>query len=54
MTTNEKIAAIRETLTDALDAEVDFQRIGAVSYAREMALVAQTCKEQLARLMLEV
>ena len=37
MTTTEKIAAIREALADALEAEADFRRIGATNYAREMA-----------------
>jgi hypothetical protein len=53
-TASEKIDAIRETLAEALEAEADFRRIGALSYAREMALMAQTCKEQLASLELEV
>jgi hypothetical protein len=52
MTTNEKITAIRETLADALDAEADFRRIGATTFAHEMALVAVTCREQLTRLAL--
>ena len=45
MTTTEKIAAIRETLAGALEAESDFRRIGATNYAREMALMATTCRE---------
>ena len=50
MTTTEKIAAIREALADALEAEADFRRIGATNYAQEMALMATTCREQIARL----
>jgi hypothetical protein len=53
MTTNEKITAIRETLAGAIEAEADFRRIGAYKYAHEMALMAVTCREQLARLELE-
>jgi hypothetical protein len=52
MTTSEKITAIRETLAGALEAEADFRRIGAMNYAHEMALMATTCREQLARLAL--
>ena len=52
MTTSEKITAIRETLAGALDAESDFRRIGATTLAHEMALMATTCREQLARLAL--
>jgi hypothetical protein len=52
MTTTEKITAIREALADALEAEADFRRVGATYYAHEMALVAVTCREQLARLAL--
>jgi hypothetical protein len=52
MTTSEKITAIRETLADAIDAEADLRRAGMPSYAREMALMATTCREQLARLAL--
>ena len=50
MTTHEKITAIREALADALEAESDFRRIGATNYAHEMALMAVTCREQIARL----
>jgi hypothetical protein len=53
MTTTEKITAIREALAGALEAEADFRRIGATTYAHEMALMAVTCREQLARLELE-
>jgi hypothetical protein len=53
MTTSEKINAIREALADAIEAEADFRRIGAMNYAREMALMATTCREQIARLELE-
>ena len=49
-TTAAKLEAIRECLSDALDAEADFQRIGALSYAREAAQCAATCREQIARL----
>ena len=52
MTTAEKITAILETLADALKAEADFRSIGATNYAREMALMAVTCREQIARLTL--
>jgi hypothetical protein len=52
MTTSEKITAIRETLAGAIEAEADFRRIGAMNYAREMALMAVTCREQIARLSL--
>jgi hypothetical protein len=52
MTTIEKITAIRETLAGAIEAEADFRRVGALSYAREMAAMATTCREQLARLSL--
>jgi hypothetical protein len=50
MTTSRKITAIRETLAGALEAEADFRRIGAYKYAHEMALMAVTCREQIARL----
>ena len=50
MTTNEKIDAIREALADFLEAESDFRRIGATTLAHEMALMATTCREQIARL----
>jgi hypothetical protein len=53
MTTSEKITAIREALADALEAEADFRRIGATTFAHEMALMAVTCREQIARLELE-
>jgi hypothetical protein len=49
-TTAAKLDAIRETLADALEAEADFRHLGALIYAREMALVAVTCREQIARL----
>jgi hypothetical protein len=49
-TTAAKLDAIRETLADAIDAEADFRRVGALSYAREAAQCAVTCREQLARL----
>ena len=50
MSKTEKIAAIREAMNDALEAASDFRRIGALSYARDMDLMAQTCLEQIARL----
>lgn len=53
-TTAAKLEAIRETLADALEAEADFQRVGALSYAREMAQCAATCREQIARLEAEM
>ena len=49
-TTADKLEAIRETLADALEAEADFRRVGATTYAHEMALMAVTCREQIARL----
>jgi hypothetical protein len=53
-TTTDKLKAIRETLADALEAEADLRRAGALSYAREMALMAVTCREQIARLEAEM
>lgn len=53
-TTADKLEAIRETLDGALEAEADFRRVGALSYAREMALMAVTCREQIARLEAEM
>ena len=50
MTTNEKLTAIREALADFLEAEAEFRHLGALIYAREMALMAVTCREQIARL----
>ena len=52
MTTNEKIDAIREALAGALEAEAEFRHLGALIYAREMAAMAATCREQIARLAL--
>jgi hypothetical protein len=53
-TTTDKLKAIHETLAGALDAEADFRRIGALNYAREMALMAATCRDQIARLEAEM
>jgi hypothetical protein len=50
MTTSEKITVIRETLAGAIEAEADFRRLGLDGIAHEMALMAVTCREQLARL----
>ena len=49
-TTADKLEAIRETLAGALEAEADFRRVGATTHAHEMALMAVTCRDQIARL----